>query len=579
MHVAPQPVEQRDTGISVLGRVPWSSHFSLFYETSADLLDIIVPFFEAGLRAGELCVWLPAQPSLETAVSDRLRERVPDFDDRVARGDMHFVSTDQFFRPEGSFRVDAVLSRWVAFRERACDEGYAGLRGAGDQSWVAADDWRVFSEFEDRLTGLIAMHPVILLCTYPLATHGAASLLDSARAHHFVVAKRAGTWQTLETPTLKDTKEAIQRRNEELEQRVAERTQQLTRSEAYLEQGQRLAQSGSFAFDPAAQKYTYVSPEAYRIFGFDERTRVNRADVLDRVHPDDRAKVQLLYDTVSSELRDGEVEFRIVLPDRRVRHIHTISHPVVDAAGKLIEVIETDVDITDRMRASARLARAKRAARERALEARFAAVLEERTRLAREIHDSLLQGVTGIALQLRATLPLLRSSAAATSVIQEVVELAESTIRDARRAVWDMRAPALAQKGLASALEEAVRRTAGRVKLEFSITGKQRELRPEVEDTVFRIGQEATLNAVKHSTGSRIGVTLSYKPRSVTLVITDNGRGFNVDHAFRAYAGRWGLLGMRERADRIGASLNIRSAADRGTQVELRVPISRKTSG
>ncbi|HJQ18990.1 MAG TPA: MEDS domain-containing protein [Gemmatimonadaceae bacterium] len=457
MHVAPPPVERRDTGISVLGRVPWSSHFSLFYETPADLLDIIVPFFEAGLRSNELCVWLPAQPELESAVADRLRERLPDFDDRRARGDMQFVGTDEFFRPEGTFSADAVLGRWEEFRERAYKEGFAGLRGAGDQSWVTSHDWREFSYFEDRLSALIATRPVILLCTYPLATHGAADILDSARAHHFVLAKRAGTWQTLETPTLKETKEAIERRNEELEQRVAERTRQLAR-------------------------------------------------------------------------------------------------------------------------ASARQARAKRVARERTLEARFAAVLEERTRLAREIHDSLLQGVTGIALQLRATLPRLRSSAA-TSAIEGVVELAESTIRDARRAVWDMRAPALAQKGLASALEEAVRRTAGRVKLEFVITGKQRELRPEVEDTLFRIGQEATLNAVKHGKAKRISVSLTYKPRSVTLAITDNGRGFNVDQAFRAYSGHWGLLGMRERADRIGAALNIRSAAGRGTVVQLRVPIGRRASG
>ena len=114
-----------------------------------------------------------------------------------------------------------------------------------------------------------------------------------------------------------------------------------------------------------------------------------------------------------------------------------------------------------RKRASAKLARAKRAARESALEARFAAALEERTRLAREIHDSLLQGVTGIALQLRATLPRLKGApAAVTNSIRGVVELAESTIRDARRAVWDMRAPSLVQKGLPDALEEAVRRTA-----------------------------------------------------------------------------------------------------------------------
>jgi PAS domain S-box-containing protein len=580
VHAAAQPSEQRDTGLSVLGRTPWSSHFSLFYETTEDLLDVIVPYFEAGLRAGELCVWLPAKPNLEKAVADRLRERLRDFDDRLARGDMHFVSAERFFRPEGSFEADAVLGRWRAFRERAINGGYAGMRGVGDQSWLGAGDWRVFSNFEEKLHALIANRPVILLCTYPLAAHGAADILDSACAHHVVIAKRGGSWQTLETPTLKQTKEQIQRVNEVLEQRVAERTRQLARSQAYLEEGQRLSHSGSFAIDAASGEYTYVSPENYRIFGFKPQTPVRHEDVRARAHPDDRVKLAQLHEALVGEGRDAELEFRIVLPDGRLRYIYKICHPVRDASGKVVEIVGTDVDITDRKRASAKLARAKRAAREQALEAQFAAALEERTRLAREIHDSLLQGVTGIALQLRATLPRLRGAPGGIAdSIREVVELAETTIRDARRAVWDMRAPSLVQKGLHGALEESARRAAQNVELEFAIRGKPRSLPPEVEDTIFRVGLEAVINAVKHAAARSIKVKLAYTVRGVTLAVADDGRGFRVEPGLRSYAGRWGMLGMRERADRIGATLSIRSAARRGTTVTLRVPASRRRNG
>jgi signal transduction histidine kinase len=443
---AAQPSEQRDTGISVLGPMPWSTHASLFYETTDDLVDTIVPFFEAGLRAGELCVWLPARPSIADAVRDGLGGRLADFDERLARRDMMFVEGDRFFRPEGVFHMDAVLERWREFAERAGSNQYAGLRGAGDQSWLVETDWPTFSDFEIRLHQLIRNRRMLLLCTYPLASHSAADMLDSAQAHHTVIARRQGSWQILETPTLKQTKERIQRDNEALEQRVAERTRQL--------------------------------------------------------------------------------------------------------------------------------ARVKRTARERTLEARFAAAFEERTRLAREIHDSLLQGVTGIALQLRATLPRLQSAPVAVrKSIRAVVDLAESTIRDARRAVWDMRSPSLVHKGLHGALEDAVRQSAQTLDVHFAIEGKGCALVPQVEDTIFRVGHEAVINAERHAKARTITVTLSYKPRAVTLTVADDGNGFDAEQAFRSYSGRWGLLGMRERADRIGATLRIRSAARKGTSVQLSVPL------
>lgn len=576
-HAAPMPSDERDTGLSVIGPTPWSAHFSLFYETPADLLDTIVPYFEAGLKGNELCVWLLSEPTLEKEAADRLRSRVPDFDARMARGELEFISAEQGYRPEGHFDGVDILRRWHKRLERVHERGYAGLRASGDLSWVQAADWGAVAQYEETVHAFMRNRPMINLCTYPLTGRKATDILDSVRAHHVVIAKRGGTWQVLETPTLTQTTEHIQRANEELEQRVAERTRQLARSEAYLAEGERVSHTGSYAIDVASKEFRYVSDEGLRIFGFEPGYPLpSRAEFLERHYPDARLRVQAAWDILLNEGRDTEDEFRILLPDGRTRYLYVIRHPVFDAGGRVVEIVGTALDITERKLAAAKLTRTRRAARERALKARFAAALEERTRLAREIHDSLLQGVTGIALQLRATLPRLRG--AATSVVDSVrgvVELAEATIRDARRAVWDMRAPLLVQKGLPSALEDAVRRAAGDVRLEFAIDGKPRPLPSVAEDTVFRVGREAVLNAVKHATPRKIEVTLTYKPRSARLTVSDDGRGFDVEHAFRAYAGHWGLLGMRERADRIGASLAIRSVLHRGTTVDLRVPMSR----
>jgi signal transduction histidine kinase len=297
---------------------------------------------------------------------------------------------------------------------------------------------------------------------------------------------------------------------------------------------------------------------------------------MERIHPDDRGRVAQFRAALADVGHDTELEFRIVHPDGNVRYIYAIAHPVVDKAGRLVEVVGSSIDVTERKRAAAKLARAQRVARE----ARFAAAFEERTRLAREIHDSLLQSVTGIALQLRATLPHLKGApASATDSIRGVVELAESTIRDARRAVWDMRAPSLVEKGLARALEETVRRAAGTLAFDFAIKGLVRPLPPEVEDTILRIAQESTGNVVKHAAAKCIRLRLTYTPRSARLTVTDDGRGFSVEELSGAYAGRWGLMGMRERADRIGASFMIRSAPRRGTTVALNVPLPRAKLG
>jgi PAS domain S-box-containing protein len=573
MTAAPK-AELRDTGISVLGAMPWSSHVSLFYESTADLLDVIVPFFKAGLEGGELCVWIPPDPKGQKDGERALCRAVPDFDRHLARRDIRFVSAEEFYRPQGTLDIEVLVNLWFDLAERARKEGYTGLRAIEDETWLQAYDWRAVCDFEETFHDRVRARRILIMCAYPIAQRGAGELLDSARAHHVVLARRRGSWDVLETPTLKGTKAEIQRANEELERRVEERTRQLARSEEYLTAGERLSHTGSFGVDVTTNRFNYASAETLRIMGFEPGSVPRRAEFMDRIHPDDRPGVEAAIQAAIAERLDTESEFRVVLPDGRTRFLHSTRHPVLDDAGHVVELLGTAVDITERKRAAEKLARARRSAREKALEARFAAALEERTRLAREIHDSLLQGVTGIALQLRATLPRLRAAEAAEA-IRKVVELAESTIRDARRAVWDMRAPSLVQKGLPDALEEAVRRVADGVKVVFEVGGKPRPLAAEAEDTIFRVGQEATLNAVKHASAKKISVKLAYKTRDVTLTVSDDGRGFRVEQAFRAYAGRWGLLGMRERAERIGATLDVRSAAGRGTKVELRVPVSR----
>jgi signal transduction histidine kinase len=226
-------------------------------------------------------------------------------------------------------------------------------------------------------------------------------------------------------------------------------------------------------------------------------------------------------------------------------------------------------------RVAAQLASARRRARMRALKAKFTGILEERTRLAREIHDTLLQGVTGIALQLGTVLPQVRTSPdAAAEALERIVELALQTSRDARHAVWDMRPPALADGNFVRAVEvTAARLSAGAaIPISLSVTGRVRRLSLKHQSVALRIVQEAVANAIRHAKARTIRLLLVYEENRLHVAVMDDGRGFAVETDFRSYEGHWGLLGMQERAVSLGGALAVQSAPEQGTTVTLELP-------
>jgi signal transduction histidine kinase len=293
-------------------------------------------------------------------------------------------------------------------------------------------------------------------------------------------------------------------------------------------------------------------------------------DIRDRLHPEDAPRVEELVRQAIREKTGLEAEYRVVLPDGSIRHIHGVGHPIIGASGEVVELFGTVLDVTERKRAE----RAMRRARDRLLEARFTAMLEERTRLAREIHDTLLQGFTGVALQLVAATGRVAGPPEAVAALRDLVGLAQKTLEDARQAVWDMRAPALAGGDFSAALrataEERLRGT--EIGLECTVQGVPRQLDPEVESVVLRVEQEAIANVVKHSAAHTVRLGLSYGARAMRLSVNDDGRGFAVDPDFHAYGGHWGLLGMWERASQIRGKLSVRSAPGHGTELVIRVP-------
>jgi ligand-binding sensor domain-containing protein/signal transduction histidine kinase len=213
--------------------------------------------------------------------------------------------------------------------------------------------------------------------------------------------------------------------------------------------------------------------------------------------------------------------------------------------------------------------------RVRQVEAEFAAVLAERTRMSRELHDTLAQGFAGIAIHLDA------AAACLPKGVQELrghLGLARALVREslaeARRAVLDLRPHALEHADLATALSEMAGRLATDSAIHVEVTGEPRLLSSAVEGDLLRIAQEAVTNALRHAGAHEIRVHLDFDADHVSLRILDDGHGFAAGVAMApSSAGHLGLVGIRERAARIGGQFTLHSQAGAGTEVVVEVPL------
>jgi two-component system NarL family sensor kinase len=201
--------------------------------------------------------------------------------------------------------------------------------------------------------------------------------------------------------------------------------------------------------------------------------------------------------------------------------------------------------------------------------------LEERNRLAREIHDTLAQGLTATALQLESADALLDAgSEGAHEPLRRALSLTRSNLEEARRSVLDLRAAPLEGRPLSEALKTLVDRWEAEtgINARYGAVNGSRPLPPSVEAALYRICQEALTNVARHAEVGRATVRLVATPDQVRLVVEDDGRGFD---ASEVSEGSHGIVGMRERAEVLGGSLQVRSEPGAGTRIEATVPLEK----
>ena len=193
--------EKRDSGIALVGELPWGSHFCQFYQTQKDMLDVLVPFFRAGLENNEICVWVTSDFLTTDQALKAMQNGVPGFSEYQAKGQIEIFPYDEWYLKGGSFDLKRTLDMWMEKHDEALSHGFAGMRVSGNPYWIDnKKDWDDFTCYEAEINNVIGGTKLLVLCTYALQKCGVMEIVDVVKNHEFALAMNNGEWQLVSHP-------------------------------------------------------------------------------------------------------------------------------------------------------------------------------------------------------------------------------------------------------------------------------------------------------------------------------------------------------------------------------------------
>jgi signal transduction histidine kinase len=208
----------RKSGIDVVGEVPWGTHLCQFYTTKNDLLDLLVPYFKAGLESNEFCMWVTSEPLAVEEAEEALRRAVPDLDKRLEYGQMMIVPYTDWYMRDYYFDRQRVFNDWIAKLEIALDKGFEGLRATGSNTWLEDEDWHSLTEYEEALNDVIGDYNMVAVCTYSLDRCGAFEVIDVVANHQHALIKREGEWILIESSERRKARHTLQEAEKSLQE-------------------------------------------------------------------------------------------------------------------------------------------------------------------------------------------------------------------------------------------------------------------------------------------------------------------------------------------------------------------------
>jgi PAS domain S-box-containing protein len=296
------------------------------------------------------------------------------------------------------------------------------------------------------------------------------------------------------------------------------------------------------------------------LFGYTDRDVMTHTWWEDHVHPDDRAgAIASVGEAIRERAQFWSMEYRYLRADSSFAYVIDRGYFIYDENGRALHMIGAMVDVTDRVKLA---------------QSQMQAAIEERQRLARDLHDTVAQTLYSLTLLSEAVRRL--AGAGDLNQVQAYAgrlgETAQQSLREMRLLVYEMRSPVLGKDGLAKAIQnrlDAVEKRSGiEVRFQTNLAGRLPEL---LEEGLFYIASEALNNSLKHAMAGSLMVSLCVDDgMEVALEVSDNGRGFDMNAL--EDEGGIGMKSMKERAEKLGGGIKIRSANDEGTSVLVRIP-------
>lgn len=190
--------EKRRSGLALVGNLAWGAHFSQFYTTKRDLLDVLVPYFRAGLENNEFCVLVTSDFLTREEALRAMRAEIPGFAGYLAEGRIEVFPYTDWYLKGGSFGLERTLAMWKEKHDGALARGFEGVRVSGAPYWLDnKKDWNDFTAYEAAINGVIGGMKLLVLCTYYLPKCGVAEILDVMRNHEFALTLSHGNWRVV----------------------------------------------------------------------------------------------------------------------------------------------------------------------------------------------------------------------------------------------------------------------------------------------------------------------------------------------------------------------------------------------
>ena len=187
------------TLVNGLADVRPGTHLCQFYQTKRELVDVLVPFFKAGIDHNEFCLWITSDPLSKVEARQAIGEVLPTCDDLLAKGQMKILDHSDWYMRNGVFDMQKSSEAFVEEIKRAMSIGFSGVRVATNLSWLDKKDWQSFTEYEDRADKFVSARPMRVICSYPLDKCGAMEVIDVVRNHHSVIVRQGGKWQLVKS--------------------------------------------------------------------------------------------------------------------------------------------------------------------------------------------------------------------------------------------------------------------------------------------------------------------------------------------------------------------------------------------